>query len=90
MADTVESTERVLRQSGRDFLIDFYTALRSLKLYPVENEQVQRALDEVTESANTLLGIEDELEVKVSGEFIFVNATRLRLNLDNFASFSHV
>jgi HD-GYP domain-containing protein (c-di-GMP phosphodiesterase class II) len=90
MADTVQSTERVLRQSGRDFLIDFYTALRSLKLYPVENEQVQRALDEVTESAHTLLGIEDELEVKVSGEFIFVNATRLRLNLDNFASFSHV
>jgi HD-GYP domain-containing protein (c-di-GMP phosphodiesterase class II) len=90
MADTVQNTERVLRQSGRDFLIDFYTALRSLKLYPVENEQVQRALDEVTDSANTLLGIEDELEVKVSGEFIFVNATRLRLDLDNFASFSHV
>ncbi len=90
IADTFQSTERLLRQGGREFLVDFYTALRSLKLYPVENEQVQRALDEVTGSADTLLGVEEELEVRVSGEFIFVNATRLRLDLDNFASFSHV
>jgi HD-GYP domain-containing protein (c-di-GMP phosphodiesterase class II) len=90
MADTLQSTERVLRQSGRGFLVHFYAALRSLKLYPVENEQVQRSLDEVTASANNLLAIEDELEVRLAGEFIFVNATRLRLDLENFASFSHV
>ncbi len=90
IADTLQSTERLLRQGGRDFLVQFYTALRSLKLYPVENEQVQRALDEVTASAETLLRVEEELEVRVTGEFIFVNATRLRLDLDNFASFSHV
>ena len=41
MADTLQSTERVLRQSGRGFLVHFYAALRSRKLYPVENEQVQ-------------------------------------------------
>lgn len=90
MADTLQSTERVLRQAGRDFLVHFYATLRSLKLYPVENEQVQRALDEVTQSANALLNVEEELEVRVASEFIFVNATRLRLGLDNFASFSHV
>ncbi len=90
MADTLQSTERVLRQAGRDFLVHFYAALRSLKLYPVENEQVQRALDEVTHSASALLNVEEELEVRVASEFIFVNATRLRLGLDNFASFSHV
>jgi HD-GYP domain-containing protein (c-di-GMP phosphodiesterase class II) len=90
IADSLQSTERFLRQAGRDFLVHFYAALRSLKLYPVENEQVQRALDEVTASAARLLEIEDDLEVRVAGEFIFVNATRLRLDLDNFASFSHV
>jgi hypothetical protein len=90
MADTLQSTERVLRQAGRNFLVHFYATLRSLKLYPVENEQVQRALDEVTQSANALLSVEEELEVRVASEFIFVNATRLRLGLDNFASFSHV
>ncbi len=31
-----------------------------------------------------------ELELRMSGEFIFVNETRLRLDLDNFASFSHL
>jgi HD-GYP domain-containing protein (c-di-GMP phosphodiesterase class II) len=90
IADTLQSTERVLRQSGREFLVQFYAALRSLKLYPVENEQVQRSLDEVTGSAKALLAVEDELEVRVAAEFIFVNATRLRLDLENFASFSHV
>lgn len=90
IADSMQSTEGLLRQAGRDFLLSFYTGLRSLKLYPIENDQVQRALDEVTDSARTLLGIEDELEVQISGDFIFVNQTRLRLDLDNFASFSHV
>ena len=90
VVDTLQSTERMVRQAGRDFLVHFYAALRSLKLYPIENEQVQRALDEVTSSAARLLEIEDELEVRVAGEFIFVNSTRLRLDMDNFASFSHV
>ncbi len=31
-----------------------------------------------------------ELEIRLAGDFIFVNATRLRLELDNYASFSHI
>jgi HD-GYP domain-containing protein (c-di-GMP phosphodiesterase class II) len=91
LADSmVAGTEGLLRHAGRDFLLGFYTGLRSLKLYPVENDQVQRALDELQETARALLKIEDELELRVQGEFIFVNSTRLRLDMDNFASFSHV
>src|SRR3989442_685862 len=90
IADTMQSTERILRQGGRDFIIAFYTALRSLKLYPVENDQVQRALDELTVSAKTLLQIEGELEIRLAADFLFVNSTRLRLGLDNYSSFSHV
>ena len=30
------------------------------------------------------------MELRASNEFIFVNATRLRLDLDNYASFSHL
>jgi HD-GYP domain-containing protein (c-di-GMP phosphodiesterase class II) len=90
IADTMQATEGLVRQGGRQFLLNFYAALRSLKLYPVENEQVQRGLDELHQSAMALLQVEDQLEVRISGEFIFVNATRLRLNLDNYASFSHV
>lgn len=90
LADAMASTEGLIRHAGREFLLALYTGLRSLKLYPVENDQVQRALDDLAAAANTLLQIEQELEVRIQGEFIFVNSTRLRLDMENFASFSHV
>src|SRR5260370_42424603 len=74
---------------GRDFLHVLYTAFRSLKLYPVENAQVQKALDELTSTTKHLLDVEKEVELRLQGEFLFVNSTRLRLDLDNYASFSH-
>jgi len=90
MTDSLQSSDVLIRQGGRDFLLHFYAALRSLKLYPIENEQVQRNLDELQRSATALLRLDDDLEIRLSGEFIFVNSTRLRLGLDNFASFSHI
>jgi HD-GYP domain-containing protein (c-di-GMP phosphodiesterase class II) len=90
LAGAMQTTEGLVRQAGRQFLLNLYAALRSLKLYPVENEQVQRALDELHTAARALIEVEDQLEVRISGEFIFVNSTRLRLNLDNYATFSHV
>ena len=90
ISSAMQSTDGLVRTAGREFLLHFYAALRTLKLYPVENEQVQHALDDLQKSAKSLLQIEEPLEVRISGEFIFVNATRLRLNLDNYASFGHV
>jgi len=88
-ADTA-ANEAFLRHAGREFLVVLYTAFRSLKLYPIENAQVQKALDELVASTTQLLNVENELEVRLQGEFIFVNSTRLRLDLDNYASFSHI
>jgi HD-GYP domain-containing protein (c-di-GMP phosphodiesterase class II) len=82
--------EGQLRQGGRALLLAIYTALRSLKLYPVENATVQKALDDLDATAQALLAIESDLEIRLAGDFIFVNATRLRLELDNYASFSHI
>jgi HD-GYP domain-containing protein (c-di-GMP phosphodiesterase class II) len=79
-----------LRQGGRTLLLTFYTVLRSLKLYPVENATVQKALDDLEAASRALLVLETELEIRLAREFIFINATRLRLELDNYASFSHV
>jgi HD-GYP domain-containing protein (c-di-GMP phosphodiesterase class II) len=79
-----------LRQGGRAFLLDLYATLRSLKLYPVENATVQKALDDLDNAGRSLLAVEAELELRLAGDFIFVNATRLRLELDNYASFSHI
>ncbi|MEP7227899.1 MAG: HD domain-containing phosphohydrolase [Gemmatimonadales bacterium] len=82
--------EGQLRQGGRSLLLALYTALRSLKIYPLENTTVQKALDDLDASARTLLQAEVEVEIRMAGDFLFVNGTRLRVELDNYASFSHI
>jgi HD-GYP domain-containing protein (c-di-GMP phosphodiesterase class II) len=79
-----------IRKAGRVYVLSLYGALRAIKLYPVENSAVQKALQDLVAATGDLIKREQELEVKVSGEFIFVNSTRLRLDLDNYASFSHL
>jgi HD-GYP domain-containing protein (c-di-GMP phosphodiesterase class II) len=71
-------------------LLALYTAIRSLKLYPIENATVQKALTDLDTTTRSLLNTEIELEIRMAGDFIFVNSTRLRLELDNYASFSHI
>lgn len=90
VVDAIQTSDAFIRGAGRTFLVTLYTALRSLKFYPLENNQVQKSLDDLTASVNQILEREREVELRVTGEFIFVNATRLRLDLDNYASFSHV
>lgn len=82
--------EGFIRHAGRGFLLTFYAALRALKLYPVENATVQKALDELQSSATALLIRESELELRLAGDFLFINGTRLRLELDNFAALSNL
>jgi HD-GYP domain-containing protein (c-di-GMP phosphodiesterase class II) len=79
-----------LRRAGRHLIFATYGALRAVKLYPVENAAVQKALADLTRQSVELITSDGELEVRISGEFIFINQTRLRLDLDNFASFSHL
>jgi HD-GYP domain-containing protein (c-di-GMP phosphodiesterase class II) len=90
LADAVERIESVHRQRGREFLVNLGTALRSFKLYPLENEQVKGALDELVESARALHQVDALLEMHLADEAVFINKTRLRLALDRFASLGHV
>ncbi len=83
-------SDAFVRRTGRDFIRDVYAALRAVKLYPVENAAVQKALGELVTRANEILQHEEELHLRASGEFIFVNAVRLRIDLDNYASFNHL
>jgi len=87
---TDASADSFIRRAGRHLIYLAYGALRAVKLYPVENAAVQKALADLTAQTKELIVGEGELELKMSGEFIFVNQTRLRLDLDNFASFSHL
>ena len=79
-----------VRRGGRNFMVSFYAALRAIKLYPLEHTAVQKTLAELSNIAEELRGEEGELEFRVSGEFIFINSTRLRLDLSNYATFGHI
>ena len=79
-----------VRKAGRDFLLAIYGALRTVKMYPPDNPVVQKTMQEVVRLANDLLRNEREVELRVSGEFISSTPTRLRLDLENYASFSRI
>jgi HD-GYP domain-containing protein (c-di-GMP phosphodiesterase class II) len=85
-----DSSTGFLRRRGRDFIISFYGTLRAIKLYPVEHTAVQRSLSELTAIARDMIETEKELDLGFSGEFLFINATRLRLDLTNYASFGYL
>ena len=90
MAQNVESTfasSPDLQDQGRKVLTALYAALRSLKLYPVENEAVQQGLRELHELITKLLAGEGAVEIRVVGDFFFLNETRLRLDLSNYSTF---
>ncbi|MEZ4423072.1 MAG: HD domain-containing protein [Gemmatimonadota bacterium] len=78
------------QEQGRHFLSSLYALLRALKFYPIENETVQHALDELHSFTTGLLGEDGSLELRVVGEFFFVNETRLRLELSNYSTFGSI
>jgi len=83
-------SDAAIRRSGKALIISLYAALRAIRLYPLENAAVVKSIEELASLCADLLQSEHELEVRVSGEFVFINGVRLRLDLDNYASFSHL
>lgn len=82
--------EGYVRAVGRNFILALYGALRNIRMYPVENPVVQKALEDLTAVSEELRASEGDFEFRLSGEFIFVNSTRLRLDLDNYTTFSYL
>ena len=82
--------EAYTRSVGRNFIMALYSCVRSIRMYPIENPVVQKGLEELTTVTEELRDVEGDLEFRVSGEFIFVNSTRLRLDLDNYTTFSYL
>ena len=76
-----------VQEQGRKLLTSFYGGLRALKLYPIENAAVQQALNELHDIMTGLLKTEGSVELRVVGDFFFLNETRLRLDLSNFSTF---
>ncbi len=76
-----------IQENGRKVLTALYGALRALKLYPLENTAVQQSLAEIQGLVSRLVMVEGTLELRVVGDFFFLNETRLRLDLSNYSTF---
>jgi HD-GYP domain-containing protein (c-di-GMP phosphodiesterase class II) len=75
------------QEVGRKLLTALFGALSALRLYPIENETVQAALSELHTLVDSIVQAEGSAEIRVVGDFFFLNETRLRLDLTNFATF---
>ena len=87
---TVGLGEGDVRMLGRQFLFSLYAAMRNLRIYPVDNPTVQKSLEDLSRTARELVSSDGEGEFRVAGEFLFLNATRMKLEVDNYESFSFV
>jgi HD-GYP domain-containing protein (c-di-GMP phosphodiesterase class II) len=76
-----------LQEKGRKLLSALYAVLRTLKLYPLENSAVQQALDDLHSMVTHFVSEEGSIELRVVGDFFFLNETRLRLDLSNYSTF---
>ncbi len=75
------------QEMGRQLLATLFGTLSALRLYPVENETVQHAITELHTLVTRIVEFEGAAEIRVVGDFFFLNETRLRLDLSNFATF---
>jgi HD-GYP domain-containing protein (c-di-GMP phosphodiesterase class II) len=83
----VESRQAV-QGRAQALLAGFYSALQSLRLFPLENQTVQKSLDDLHRAAHALTEREGGIEIGLVGELIFVNDVRIRLDLSTYAAYS--
>ena len=86
----LSAEDRDLQRRGRDLLFALAGALRALQLYPLENQGVVHALEELEAAAAALLGDESEIVVRYVADFFFVNDVRLRVDLASYATYGQV
>jgi HD-GYP domain-containing protein (c-di-GMP phosphodiesterase class II) len=84
------ASEREMQRAGREFLVSLFAALRSLKLYPLDNQAVQNSIRDVESVARRLLDREQGIAVRYLGDLCFVNELRLRMDLGSYATFGGV
>lgn len=74
------------QRMGRAFVVALNSAIRAVRLYPVENAAVQKAIAELGNTAARLREADGQCALRRVGDFLFVNETRLRLTFDNYAA----
>ncbi|MEJ2547093.1 MAG: HD domain-containing protein [Gemmatimonadota bacterium] len=80
--------ERSMATNSPAILLALYNATRALRLYPVENEVVRRAIAEVAESAIRVFEKEGGISIWVAGNYLFLNDLQVKLDLSDYAVLS--
>jgi HD-GYP domain-containing protein (c-di-GMP phosphodiesterase class II) len=83
-------SETVLQPLGRGLMTAFYATARAIRFYPLENATVQNGLDQLTRIIRRILDREGVIQLRLLGDFVFLNDARLRLDLSDYVSFSYV
>jgi HD-GYP domain-containing protein (c-di-GMP phosphodiesterase class II) len=86
----VTSDDRGLQRRGRELLFAMAATLRSLQLYPLENQTVVNSLADLEGVTQELLAAEEQLTLRFVGDFFFVNDLRLRMDLQSYATYGMV
>ncbi|MEO5509617.1 MAG: HD domain-containing phosphohydrolase [Longimicrobiales bacterium] len=87
-AQLVQS-ESMLQPLGRALIISLYASAQALRIYPLENATVQNTLVELERAVQRLLEREGVIDLRVVGDFLFLNDGRMRLDLSDYAAFSY-
>ncbi len=85
-----DAGDAAVRAGGRVLVQAFCGAMRSMRLYPADNPVVQKAAHDLQAAAAALSSDDGGMELRIAGEFLFVNHTRLRLDLDNYAMIAYL
>lgn len=75
-----------LQRNARGFIVALNSAIRAVRLYPIENMAVQKAITELGGAAERVREAEGACSLRRIGDYLFVNDTRLRLSFDNYAA----
>ncbi len=84
------SADPNVQRTARALVVALHSAVRAIRLYPVENQAVQKAISELSLATSRIAQLQDGCELRRVGDYLFVNDTRLRLMLDNYAAVAYV
>jgi HD-GYP domain-containing protein (c-di-GMP phosphodiesterase class II) len=89
-AFAIDPTDDALRAAGREIATLLQAASRSVRLYPASNPQVRRTVAEFTTAVRHIFDADERFELRIAGDFLFINDLRLRLERDETSAIEFV
>ncbi len=74
------------QRAGRALVVALNAAIRAVRMYPIENAAVEKAILELGLATERVREADHQCELRCIGDQFFVNDTRLRLAFDNYAA----